>query len=53
VKIKTPQQLADVLVLMRKSQKEAERFHSRDRVKTAKYWEGVVDGFLEELGKKV
>jgi hypothetical protein len=53
VKIKTPQQLADVLALMRKSQKEAERFHSKDRVNTAKYWESVVDEFLEDLGIKV
>jgi hypothetical protein len=53
VKIKTPRQLADVLAIMRKSQKEAERLPSKDRVKTAKYWEGVVDGFLGELGKKV
>ncbi|MDR2159863.1 MAG: hypothetical protein LBP23_07330 [Treponema sp.] len=50
--IKTFQQLADVLTLMRRAQKEAKRFPSRDRVATAKHWESVVDEFLQGVGKK-
>ncbi|MDR2184988.1 MAG: hypothetical protein LBO80_04895 [Treponema sp.] len=50
--IKTFQQLAGVLTLMRRAQKEAKRFPSKDRIAAAKYWESVVDGFLQGVGKK-
>ncbi|MDR1240015.1 MAG: hypothetical protein LBK27_07865 [Treponema sp.] len=46
MKIKTLKQLVAVLELLRKSQKEAARFPSKDRAATAKHWESVVDEFL-------
>jgi hypothetical protein len=50
VKIKTLRQLVSVLGLMRKSQKEAARFPSKDRTATAKHWETVLDEFLAGRG---
>jgi hypothetical protein len=52
MKIKTLKQLIAVLELLRKSQKEAKRFPSRDRVATARHWEGIVDEFLDGAVKQ-
>ena len=45
--IKSELHLNDVLTLMRRSEKEARRFPSKDNVATCRYWERVVDRYLE------
>ncbi|MDR2020667.1 MAG: hypothetical protein LBQ14_07895 [Treponema sp.] len=50
--IKSELHLNEVLTLMRKAQKEAKRFPSKDNVATARYWEGVVDGYLASAEKE-
>ena len=45
--IKSELHLNEVLTLMRRSQKEARRFPSKDNVATCRYWEGIVDRYLE------
>jgi hypothetical protein len=45
--IKSEKHLNDVLLLMRRAQKEAKRFPRKGNVATAAYWEGIVDQYLE------
>jgi hypothetical protein len=45
--------LNDVLLLMRRAQKEAKRFPGKGNVATARYWEGVVDEYLESEQKNL
>jgi hypothetical protein len=51
--IKSEKHLNDVLLLMRRAQKEAKRFPSKDNKKTAEYWEGIVDRYLESEQKNL
>jgi hypothetical protein len=44
--IKSERHLNDVLLLMRRAQKEAKRFPGKGNAATAKYWEGIVDQYL-------
>jgi hypothetical protein len=51
MKIKSEMHLNSVLALMRKAQKEAKRFPSKGNIATAKYWEGIIDRYLESAEK--
>jgi hypothetical protein len=49
--IKSQLQLNSVIYLMRKAQKEAKRFPSKGNIATARYWEDIIDLYLESSEK--